>query len=226
MIRRLALMVLRVMLQRAAVHYHSPPVAGNASRAGSGSASHRFSVFQHDTRQVLVHERARLQPGCMPRAMNPPRYADVRSTRTSERALDGGEDPRMYAAASATSRCGSVDLVHLTYQTAFVQTRRQAGMPRDIYRPRRPHHRRESERRGNPGCCRPSATRGDPPPRAARRPPPHGNRRASAEPPVHHRLRQAMPPVDLPLSILRLKSRTNPRASRGCSFLARRKFRA
>jgi murein L,D-transpeptidase YcbB/YkuD len=113
-----------------------PPGSGNALGRVRFNFNNRFSVFQHDTpdKGLFAHEVRAYSHGCM-RVQDPAKYAEVllNIARPNER-WSAERITRMYGGSEQNLQIQpTVIWVHLTYQTAFVDSAGKLQMRRDIY---------------------------------------------------------------------------------------------
>jgi murein L,D-transpeptidase YcbB/YkuD len=132
----LARMGLHVSYSGGEVQITMPPGDGNALGRVRFNFPNRFSVYQHDTpdKYLFAHDVRAYSHGCM-RVQDPAKYAEV---------LLNIAHPREHWTAERIKSLfgrGEQDLalqpapiwVHLTYQTAFVDSAGKLQMRRDIY---------------------------------------------------------------------------------------------
>jgi murein L,D-transpeptidase YcbB/YkuD len=129
-------MGLRVSYHGDGVTITQPPGAGNALGRVRFNFNNRFSVFQHDTpdKSLFAHETRAYSHGCM-RVQDPAKYAEVllNIARPSER-WTAERITRMYGGSEQNLQLQpTVIWVHLTYQTAFVDSAGKLQMRRDVY---------------------------------------------------------------------------------------------
>src|SRR5262245_60080623 len=129
-------MGLRVSYSGGGVSIWQPPGPNNALGRIRFNFPNRFLVYQHDTpdKYYFAHELRAYSHGCM-RVQDPAKYAEV--------LLNIARPQEHWTAARITRMFGSgeQDLqlqptpiwVHLTYQTAFVDSAGKLQMRRDIY---------------------------------------------------------------------------------------------
>jgi murein L,D-transpeptidase YcbB/YkuD len=129
-------MGLRVSYHGSGVTITQPPGAGNALGRVRFNFNNRFSVFQHDTpdKHYFAHEVRAYSHGCM-RVQDPAKYAEVllNIARPAER-WSAERITRMYGAGEQNLQLQPTPIwVHLTYQTAFVDTAGKLQFRRDVY---------------------------------------------------------------------------------------------
>jgi murein L,D-transpeptidase YcbB/YkuD len=129
-------MGLRVSYNGGGVTITQPPGAGNALGRVRFNFNNRFSVFQHDTpdKHYFAHEVRAYSHGCM-RVQDPAKYAEVllNIARPAER-WSAERITRMYGAGEQNLQLQPTQIwVHLTYQTAFVDTTGKLQFRRDVY---------------------------------------------------------------------------------------------
>ena len=129
-------MGLRVSYNGDGVTITQPPGAGNALGRVRFNFNNRFSVFQHDTpdKHYFAHEVRAYSHGCM-RVQDPAKYAEVllNIARPAER-WTAERITRMYGAGEQNLQLQPTTIwVHLTYQTAFVDTAGKLQLRRDVY---------------------------------------------------------------------------------------------
>jgi murein L,D-transpeptidase YcbB/YkuD len=129
-------MGLRVSYHGSGVTITQPPGAGNALGRVRFNFNNRFSVFQHDTpdKHYFAHEVRAYSHGCM-RVQDPAKYAEVllNIARPAER-WSAERITRMYGAGEQNLQLQPTQIwVHLTYQTAFVDTAGKLQFRRDVY---------------------------------------------------------------------------------------------
>ena len=132
----LSRMGLRVSYSGGGVHISQPPGPGNALGRIRFNFPNRFLVYQHDTpdKYYFAHESRAYSHGCM-RVQDPAKYAEVllnivrpQEHWTAERIT------RMYGSSEHNLQLQPTPVwVHLTYQTAFVDSAGKLQMRRDIY---------------------------------------------------------------------------------------------
>jgi murein L,D-transpeptidase YcbB/YkuD len=132
----LSRMGLRVSYSGGGVHISQPPGPGNALGRIRFNFPNRFLVYQHDTpdKYYFAHEARAYSHGCM-RVQDPAKYAEVllnivrpQEHWTAERIT------RMYGSSEHNLQLQPTPVwVHLTYQTAFVDSAGKLQMRRDIY---------------------------------------------------------------------------------------------
>jgi L,D-transpeptidase YcbB len=129
-------MGLRVSYNGGGVTITQPPGAGNALGRVRFNFNNRFSVFQHDTpdKHYFAHEVRAYSHGCM-RVQDPAKYAEVllNIARPAER-WSAERITRMYGTGEQNLQLQPTQIwVHLTYQTAFVDTTGKLQFRRDVY---------------------------------------------------------------------------------------------
>jgi murein L,D-transpeptidase YcbB/YkuD len=129
-------MGLRVSYNGGGVTITQPPGAGNALGRVRFNFNNRFSVFQHDTpdKGLFAHEVRAYSHGCM-RVQDPAKYAEVllNIARPNEH-WTAEKIQRMYGGSEQNLQIQPTAIwVHLTYQTAFVDSGGKLQMRRDIY---------------------------------------------------------------------------------------------
>ena len=132
----LSRMGLRVSYSGGGVSISQPPGPGNALGRIRFNFPNRFLVYQHDTpdKYYFAHEVRAYSHGCM-RVQDPAKYAEVLlnivhpdQRWTAERIT------RMFGSAEQNLQLQPTPVwVHLTYQTAFVDSAGKLQMRRDIY---------------------------------------------------------------------------------------------
>jgi L,D-transpeptidase YcbB len=129
-------MGLRVSYSGGGVSIWQPPGPGNALGRIRFNFPNRFLVYQHDTpdKYYFAHEVRAYSHGCM-RVQDPAKYAEVllniarpQEHWTAERIK------RMFGSSEQDLQLQPTPIwVHLTYQTAFVDSAGKLQMRRDIY---------------------------------------------------------------------------------------------
>jgi murein L,D-transpeptidase YcbB/YkuD len=132
----LSRMGLRVSYSGGGVHISQPPGPGNALGRIRFNFPNRFLVYQHDTpdKYYFAHEVRAYSHGCM-RVQDPAKYAEVllniarpQEHWTAERIT------RMFGSSEQNLQLQPTPIwVHLTYQTAFVDSAGKLQMRRDVY---------------------------------------------------------------------------------------------
>jgi murein L,D-transpeptidase YcbB/YkuD len=132
----LSRMGLRVSYSGGGVHISQPPGPGNALGRIRFNFPNRFLVYQHDTpdKFYFAHETRAYSHGCM-RVQDPAKYAEVllKIVRPQEH-WTAERITRMYGSSEHNLQLQPTPVwVHLTYQTAFVDSAGKLQMRRDIY---------------------------------------------------------------------------------------------
>jgi murein L,D-transpeptidase YcbB/YkuD len=132
----LARMGLRVSYSGGGVHISQPPGPGNALGRIRFNFPNRFLVYQHDTpdKYYFAHEARAYSHGCM-RVQDPAKYAEVllKIARPQEH-WTAERITRMFGSSEHNLQLQPTPIwVHLTYQTAFVDSASKLQMRRDIY---------------------------------------------------------------------------------------------
>ena len=118
------------------VHISQPPGPGNALGRIRFNFPNRFLVYQHDTpdKFYFAHETRAYSHGCM-RVQDPAKYAEVllKIARPQEH-WTAERITRMFGSSEHNLQLQPTPIwVHLTYQTAFVDSASKLQMRRDIY---------------------------------------------------------------------------------------------
>jgi murein L,D-transpeptidase YcbB/YkuD len=118
------------------VHISQPPGPGNALGRIRFNFPNRFLVYQHDTpdKYYFAHETRAYSHGCM-RVQDPAKYAEVllKIARPQEH-WTAERITRMFGSSEHNLQLQPTPIwVHLTYQTAFVDSAGKLQMRRDIY---------------------------------------------------------------------------------------------
>ncbi len=132
----LSRMGLRVSYSGGGVHISQPPGPGNALGRIRFNFPNRFLVYQHDTpdKFYFAHETRAYSHGCM-RVQDPAKYAEVllKIARPQEH-WTAERITRMFGSSEHNLQLQPTPIwVHLTYQTAFVDSAGKLQMRRDIY---------------------------------------------------------------------------------------------
>jgi murein L,D-transpeptidase YcbB/YkuD len=132
----LSRMGLRVSYSGGGVHISQPPGPGNALGRIRFNFPNRFLVYQHDTpdKYYFAHEVRAYSHGCM-RVQDPAKYAEVllKIARPQEH-WTAERITRMFGSSEQNLQLQPTPIwVHLTYQTAFVDSADKLQMRRDIY---------------------------------------------------------------------------------------------
>ena len=129
-------MGLRVSYSGGQVQISQPPGDGNALGHLRFNFPNRFDVYHHDTRdkQLFDHEVRAYSHGCM-RVQDPAKYAEVLLNIARPRERWTAEKIRsMYGSIEQDIQLQPAQIwVHLTYQTAFVDSAGKLQIRRDIY---------------------------------------------------------------------------------------------
>jgi murein L,D-transpeptidase YcbB/YkuD len=132
----LSRMGLRVSYSGGGVSISQPPGPGNALGRIRFNFPNRFLVYQHDTpdKYYFAHEVRAYSHGCM-RVQDPAKYAEVLLNIVHpEEHWTAARITRMYGSAEQNLQLQPTPVwVHLTYQTAFVDSAGKLQMRRDIY---------------------------------------------------------------------------------------------
>jgi murein L,D-transpeptidase YcbB/YkuD len=129
-------MGLRVSYSGGGVSIWQPPGPGNALGRIRFNFPNRFLVYQHDTpdKYYFAHEVRAYSHGCM-RVQDPAKYAEVvlKIARPQEH-WTAERIKRMFGSSEQDLQLQPTPIwVHLTYQTAFVDSAGKLQMRRDIY---------------------------------------------------------------------------------------------
>jgi murein L,D-transpeptidase YcbB/YkuD len=129
-------MGLRVSYSGGGVEISMPPGDSNALGRVRFNFPNRFSVYQHDTpnKDLFAHTVRAYSHGCM-RVQDPPKYAEVllNLARPNEH-WSAGAIRHMYGRAEQDLQLQPVPiLVHLTYQTAFIDNAGKLQFRPDVY---------------------------------------------------------------------------------------------
>ncbi|MFL6822880.1 MAG: murein L,D-transpeptidase [Xanthobacteraceae bacterium] len=132
----LSRMGLRVSYSGGGVHISQPPGPGNALGRIRFNFPNRFLVYQHDTpdKYYFAHEVRAYSHGCM-RVQDPAKYAEVllKIARPQEH-WTAERITRLFGSSEQNLQLQPTPIwVHLTYQTAFVDSADKLQMRRDIY---------------------------------------------------------------------------------------------
>jgi len=118
------------------VQITQPPGDGNALGRVRFNFPNRFSVYQHDTpdKQLFANDVRAYSHGCM-RVQDPAKYAEVLLNIARPREHWTAEKIRhMFGSAEQDIQLQPAQIrVHLTYQTAFVDSAGKLQMRRDVY---------------------------------------------------------------------------------------------
>jgi murein L,D-transpeptidase YcbB/YkuD len=132
----LSRMGLRVSYSGGGVSISQPPGPGNALGRIRFNFPNRFLVYQHDTpdKYYFAHEVRAYSHGCM-RVQDPAKYAEVLLNIVHpEEHWTAARITRMFGTAEQNLQLQPTPVwVHLTYQTAFVDSAGKLQMRRDIY---------------------------------------------------------------------------------------------
>jgi len=132
----LARMGLRVSYNRdGGVHISQPPGAGNALGRIRFNFPNKFTVYQHDTpdKYMFAHERRAYSHGCM-RVQNPDEYAEkLLSVALPNEHYTAERIRRMYGQGEVNINFPTPIPVHLTYQTAYVDSSGNLVLRDDVY---------------------------------------------------------------------------------------------
>jgi murein L,D-transpeptidase YcbB/YkuD len=129
-------MGLRVSYSGGEVQITQPPGDGNALGRVRFNFPNRFSVYQHDTpdKHLFGEEVRAFSHGCM-RVQDPAKYAEVllNIARPHER-WTAEKIKNMFGTVEQDLQLQPTQIwVHLTYQTAFVDTAGKLQLRRDVY---------------------------------------------------------------------------------------------
>jgi murein L,D-transpeptidase YcbB/YkuD len=132
----LSRMGLRVSYSGGGVSISQPPGPGNALGRIRFNFPNRFLVYQHDTpdKYYFAHEVRAYSHGCM-RVQDPAKYAEVLLNIVHpEEHWTAARITRMFGSAEQNLQLQPTPVwVHLTYQTAFVDSAGKLQTRRDIY---------------------------------------------------------------------------------------------
>ena len=132
----LARMGLRVAYNRdGGVHISQPPGAGNALGRIRFNFPNKFSVYQHDTpdKHMFAHDRRAYSHGCM-RVQNPDEYAaKLLSVARPDERYTAERIRGMYGRGEVNINFPTPIPVHLTYQTAYVDSAGKLVLREDVY---------------------------------------------------------------------------------------------
>lgn len=132
----LARMGLRVAYNRdGGVHISQPPGAGNALGRIRFNFPNKFSVYQHDTpdKHMFAHDRRAYSHGCM-RVQNPDEYAaKLLSVARPDEHYTAERIRGMYGRGEVNINFPTPIPVHLTYQTAYVDSAGKLVLREDVY---------------------------------------------------------------------------------------------
>ena len=132
----LARMGLRVSYNRdGGVHISQPPGPGNALGRIRFNFPNKFTVYQHDTpdKYMFAHTRRAYSHGCM-RVQNPDEYAEkLLSVALPQENYTAERIRRMYGHGEVNINFPTPIPVHLTYQTAYVDSSGGLVLRDDIY---------------------------------------------------------------------------------------------
>jgi len=132
----LARMGLRVSYNRdGGVHISQPPGPGNALGRIRFNFPNKFSVYQHDTpdKYMFAHTRRAYSHGCM-RVQNPDEYAEkLLSVALPQENYTAERIRRMYGHGEVNINFPTPIPVHLTYQTAYVDSSGDLVLRDDLY---------------------------------------------------------------------------------------------
>lgn len=132
----LARMGLRVSYNRdGGVHISQPPGAGNALGRIRFNFPNKFSVYQHDTpdKHMFAHDRRAYSHGCM-RVQNPDEYAaKLLSVARPDEHYTAERIRGMYGRGEVNINFPTPIPVHLTYQTAYVDSAGKLVLREDVY---------------------------------------------------------------------------------------------
>ena len=128
-------MGLHVSYSGGEVQITQPPGDGNALGRIRFNFPNRFSVYQHDTpdKQLFGQDVRAYSHGCM-RVQDPAKYAEVllNIARPHER-WTAERIKNLFGSAEQDIQLPTPIWVHLTYQTAFVDTSGKLQFRRDVY---------------------------------------------------------------------------------------------
>jgi murein L,D-transpeptidase YcbB/YkuD len=132
----LARMGLRVSYNRdGGVHISQPPGAGNALGRIRFNFPNKFLVYQHDTpdKYMFAHEKRAYSHGCM-RIQDPDKYAEVLlSIALPHEGYTAERIRRLYGQGEIDFKFPTPIPVHLTYQTAYVDSAGKLVLREDVY---------------------------------------------------------------------------------------------
>jgi murein L,D-transpeptidase YcbB/YkuD len=132
----LARMGLRVSYNRdGGVHISQPPGAGNALGRIRFNFPNKFSVYQHDTpdKHMFAHDRRAYSHGCM-RVQNPDEYAaKLLSVARPDEHYTAERIRGMFGRGEVNIHFPTPIPVHLTYQTAYVDSAGKLVLREDVY---------------------------------------------------------------------------------------------
>ena len=132
----LARMGLRVSYNRdGGVHISQPPGAGNALGRIRFNFPNKFLVYQHDTpdKYMFAHEKRAYSHGCM-RIQDPDKYAEVLlSIALPKEGYTAERIRRLYGQGEIDFKFPTPIPVHLTYQTAYVDSAGKLVLRDDVY---------------------------------------------------------------------------------------------
>ena len=131
----LARMGLRVSYAGGGVHISQPPGPGNALGRIRFNFPNKFLVYQHDTpdKYMFAHEKRAYSHGCM-RVQNPDQYAEaLLSIALPEQKYTAARIRGMYGRGEVNLNFPEPIPVHLTYQTAYVDSSGKLVIRNDVY---------------------------------------------------------------------------------------------
>jgi murein L,D-transpeptidase YcbB/YkuD len=132
----LARMGLRVSYNRdGGVHISQPPGAGNALGRIRFNFPNKFLVYQHDTpdKHLFANDRRAYSHGCM-RVQDPDKYAEsLLSIALPNERYSADRIRRMYGGGEVDIKFPTPIPVHLTYQTAYVDSAGKLMLRDDLY---------------------------------------------------------------------------------------------
>jgi murein L,D-transpeptidase YcbB/YkuD len=117
------------------IHIYQPPGAGNALGRIRFNFPNKFSVYQHDTpdKYMFAHDKRAYSHGCM-RVQDPDKYAEVLLHISNPREGYTADRIRaMYGTGERDIQMQTPIPVHLTYQTASVDSAGHLVIREDIY---------------------------------------------------------------------------------------------
>ncbi len=112
-----------------------PPGAGNALGRIKFNFENRFAVYLHDTpqKQLFAADKRAFSHGCM-RVENPTKFGEVMlHLAMNGPAPDAQQISALFGRGERTFKLDERPMVHLTYQTAFVDDAGKLQMREDIY---------------------------------------------------------------------------------------------
>jgi len=117
------------------VHISQPPGAGNALGRIRFNFPNKFLVYQHDTpdKYMFAHEKRAYSHGCM-RVQDPDKYAEVLlSIALPNEGYTAERIRRLYGQGEIDFNFPTPIPVHLTYQTAYVDSAGKLVLRDDVY---------------------------------------------------------------------------------------------